>query len=219
MGTDPKQLRVLDDVDVTEDHEPRDISRDVAGEQLTTGQARRVLKARREHSKGDGNFPTPEPTAAMDEKNEDRTARDLPKADDDRSSPKGNTPVGQEARNPGLEARDDFRPELDREPSGFEKAERAARAGRPTVTRPVRPTARRSSAAKRDAAKKLTKPSRRPTRASVSAAKAPKVARKNAKGAAVARRPQAGRKRTGTTRRGRAVSQRARGGKPSGRRG
>jgi hypothetical protein len=216
---DPKQMRVLDDEEASEEDQPRDTSREAAREQVATGRARRALKARREHSKGDGNFPTPEPTAAIDEETRDRTPRDLPKADDDRSAPKGNTPIGQEERNPDLEIRDDFRPEPDREPSGFEKAERAARAAPPKSTRPARPIARRSSAAKRDAVKKVATPSRRPTRAKATAAKAPKTAKKNAKRAAVARRAQPGRKRTGTARRGGAVSRRPRGKTRSGRRG
>jgi hypothetical protein len=216
---DPKQMRVLDDGEAGEEDQPRDTSREAAREQVATGRARRSLSARREHSKGDGNFPTPESTTVIDEAVEDRTPRDLPKAEDDRSAPKGNTPVGQEERNPALEIRDDFRPELDREPSGFETAERAARAAPPKAARPARPIARRSSAAKRDAVKKVTKPSRSPARPKAAASKAPKAAKKNAKRAAVARRAQPGRKRTGTARRGGAVSRRTRGKARSGRRG
>ena len=209
---DPKQMRVLDNGEASEEDQPRDTSREAAREQLATGRARRALGARREHSKGDGNFPTPEPTAAIDEEREDRTARDLPKSDDDRSAPKGNTPIGQAERNPEREVRDDFRPEPEREPSGFKKAERAARAATPKAARPARPTARRSSAAKRDAVKKVAKPSRRPTRARAAVSKAPKAAKKNATRTAVAaRRAQPGRKRTGTARRGGAVSRRTRG--------
>jgi hypothetical protein len=74
-------------------------------------EARRTLKARREHSKGDGNFPAPEPSAELvDEKPEDRSPRDLPKSRDDRSAPKGNATAGQDDRNPNLETRDDQRP-------------------------------------------------------------------------------------------------------------
>ncbi len=46
--------------------------------------ARDLLAARREHSKGQGNFPTPEPHMGLrDERPEDREPRDLPKAKDD----------------------------------------------------------------------------------------------------------------------------------------
>jgi hypothetical protein len=75
------------------------------------GEARRVMKARREHSKGDGNFPRVEPRAdLLDEREEDRTPRDLPKSRDDRSAPKGNVSAGQSDRNPALEVRDDHQP-------------------------------------------------------------------------------------------------------------
>jgi hypothetical protein len=50
-------------------------------------EARRVPKARREHSKGNGNFPAPEPRAD-----------------------KGNVTARQDDRNPNLETRDDQRP-------------------------------------------------------------------------------------------------------------
>ena len=75
-------------------------------------EARRVMKARREHSKGDGNFPAPEPSPQLvdDERPEDRMPRDLPKSRDDRSAPKGNITAGQDDRNPNLETRDDQRP-------------------------------------------------------------------------------------------------------------
>jgi hypothetical protein len=75
-------------------------------------EARRVMKARREHSKGDGNFPAPEPSPQLmdDERPEDRMPRDLPKSRDDRSAPKGNITAGQDERNPNLQTRDDERP-------------------------------------------------------------------------------------------------------------
>lgn len=74
-------------------------------------EARRVLKARREHSKGDGNFPAPERSAELrDERPEDRMPRDIPKARDDRSAPKGNITAEQDDRNPNLEMADDQRP-------------------------------------------------------------------------------------------------------------
>ena len=75
-------------------------------------EARRAMKARREHSKGDGNFPSPEPSPQLmdDERPEDRTPRDIPKSRDDRSAPKGNIIAGQDERNPNFETRDDQRP-------------------------------------------------------------------------------------------------------------
>jgi hypothetical protein len=75
-------------------------------------EARRVMKARREHSKGDGNFPSPEPSPQLmdDERPEDREPRDLPKSRDDRSAPKGNVTAGQDERNPNLQTGSDQRP-------------------------------------------------------------------------------------------------------------
>jgi hypothetical protein len=136
---------------------------------VTPGEARRTLKARREHSKGDGNFPSAEPRPQLaDERPEDRTPRDVPHEQDDRSAPKGNVTDGQEARNPDLEMRDDFKARRKSE-SGFARAERAARtetkererkAAKPKRNA-ARPTARRSSAAKRDAVKGRERASRR----------------------------------------------------------
>jgi hypothetical protein len=81
------------------------------GSLVDRGEARRALTARREHSKGDGNFPEPEPRPELlDEREADRSPRDLPKSRDDRSAPKGNAPAGQSDRNPDLEARDDYEP-------------------------------------------------------------------------------------------------------------
>jgi hypothetical protein len=78
---------------------------------VTPREARRTLKARREHSKGDGNFPAPEPSPKLiDERPEDREPRDVPKSRDDRSAPKGNITAGQDDRNPNLETADDQRP-------------------------------------------------------------------------------------------------------------
>ena len=66
----------------------------------------RTLKARREHSKGDGNFPDVEaPRDIAGESARDRTPEDLPKERDDRSAPKGNEPAGQLERNPDREVR------------------------------------------------------------------------------------------------------------------
>jgi hypothetical protein len=77
---------------------------------VRSGEARRALKARREHSKGDGNFPSPERRAddLIQERPEDRSPRDVPKARDDRSAPKGNVTTGQADRNAGLEVRDEY---------------------------------------------------------------------------------------------------------------
>jgi hypothetical protein len=131
------------------------------------GEARRTLSARREHSKGDGNFPEPE-AAPIDERPEDRSPRDLPKAKDDRSAPKGNTTAGQGDRNPALEVRDDYEP-------------RRARRVKPPV--PARTPARRKPRAARAAA-----PKRATTRASAKPQKAP---RRKAGAASKGKRPNA----------------------------
>ena len=66
----------------------------------------RILKERREHSKGDGNFPTPDqPSDLTGETPRDRTPEDVPKERDPRSAPKGNEPAGQRERNPDEEMR------------------------------------------------------------------------------------------------------------------
>ena len=113
--------------------------------------ARDLLAARREHSKGQGNFPTPEPHMGLrDERPEDREPRELPKAKDDRSAPKGDVPVGQEDRNPDLVTRVPRGGGREPNPPGgmelvvgsLERPKREAR--------PARPNARRSSAAKRE---------------------------------------------------------------------
>src|SRR5918993_2078019 len=68
--------------------------------------AQDLLASRREHSKGDGNFPTPEPHMGLrDETPDDRGPRDLRKDEDDRSAPKGDVTVGQIDRNPDLVTR------------------------------------------------------------------------------------------------------------------
>jgi hypothetical protein len=75
-------------------------------------EARRTLAARREHDEGDGNFPTPQASRVPSEERErDRTPKDLPKERDPRNAPKpaGDT-AGQRDRNPDLEMRDDDRP-------------------------------------------------------------------------------------------------------------
>jgi hypothetical protein len=220
MGMDPKQKRVLEEGEASDLDLPRDTAREAVRAQeerprggRTTGrkggvadietepEGRRTMKARREHSKGDGNLPTPDPSAQVDdERPDDRLPRDLPKSADDRSAPKGNTPAGQDERNPELEMRDDAEPE--RSPSGFELAERAT--DEVTEPRPRRraPNARRSSAAKRDALRRSGARTGARPRAVRGATKAPKNAKKNATRAAAARSAQPGRKRMGTARRG-----------------
>jgi hypothetical protein len=144
-------------------------------------EARRTLKARREHDKGDGNFPTPT-RLPRDERPEDRLPDDLPKERDPRSAPKGNATAGQNDRNPDLEVRDDYEPTLPRPATGFEDAiVTASEAISPRPKRPARPNARRSSSAKREAAGER-KPRPR-TKASVRQApkSAPKSARKAAR--------------------------------------
>ncbi|HUQ41617.1 MAG TPA: hypothetical protein VM052_03865 [Candidatus Limnocylindrales bacterium] len=182
---------------------------------VTPREARRTLRARREHSKGDGNFPSQESRPQLDdERPEDRTPDDLPKARDDRSAPKGNATSGQEARNPALDARDDFTPLLSRPQGGLGEAKAAAdsRNAPRRSTAPKRPTARRSSDPKRDTQKREVAPrgrtgkkARAATKKSAtkaSAAKAPKRATRSPSRAASARKPQGVKKRTGTTRRG-----------------
>lgn len=160
--------------------------------------ARDLLAARREHSKGQGNFPTPEPHMGMrDERPEDREPRELPKAKDDRSAPKGDAPVGQEDRNPDLVTR--VPRGGGREPRGggrepnppggielvvgsLERPKREAR--------PARPNARRSSAAKRE----VMRDERPRRRGRVEPGTAAKDAEKNAKrraGESRARKPTA----------------------------
>lgn len=148
-----------------------------------TGEGERTLKARREHSKGDGNFPTPEPSPRLvDERPEDRTPRDLPKSRDDRSAPKGNVTVGQPDRNPLLETRDDYAPRRPRQPAP-QKPKTPAGRGR-SAAAPTRARARAGAAP--DARKKeRTSPKR-----STTAARAKRPAR-----------GQQGRKAVGTKRR------------------
>src|SRR3990170_8771574 len=121
---------------------------------------REGLAARREHSKGDGNFPSTAPRRPLQaEAPEDRTPRDVPKGRDPRSAPKGAVTKGQTDRNPDLEVRDDAEPELKglTPPSGFEEAIAAADetgAARRAKPRQKRPMARRSTSAKRGALRK-----------------------------------------------------------------
>jgi hypothetical protein len=126
-----------------------------------TGEASRTLRARREHSKGDGNFPTPEPSPQLiDERPEDRTPRDLPKERDDRSAPKGNVTVGQPDRNPALETRDEYKPRRPRQATPPKRKTAAGRgrkratptraraqAGRSAESRKAKPTPRKRSTA------------------------------------------------------------------------
>ena len=121
MGRAPRNKKNDDETDGNSHSERDDDSRASQAFQATTDpqldspvaprEARRALKARREHSKGDGNFPAPEPSASLlDERPEDREPRDIPKTRDDRSAPKGNITAGQDDRNPNLMTRDDQRP-------------------------------------------------------------------------------------------------------------
>jgi len=120
---------------------------------VSPGEARRTLKARREHSKGDGNFARVEPgPELLDERPEDRKQRDMPKARDDRSAPKGNVTAGQEDRNPDLDVRDDHQPQLPTPASGFKTARRVAEGGAGTM-RP-RPIAEAKNAASSSPRKK-----------------------------------------------------------------
>lgn len=113
--------------------------------------ARDLLAARREHSKGQGNFPTPEPHMGMrDERPEDREPRDLPKAKDDRSAPKGDVPVGQEDRNPDLVTRVPRGGGREPNPPGGMELVEGSLERPKREARPARPNARRSSAAKRE---------------------------------------------------------------------
>ena len=155
--------------------------------------ARDLLAARREHSKGQGNFPTPEPHMGLrDERPEDREPRDLPKARDDRSAPKGDVPVGQEDRNPHLETRVPRATGRDPDPpGGMELVERDVERPKREAP-PARPNARRSSAAKRDA----TRDERRAGERRVEPGRAAKDTEKNAKrragGSRAAKRGEAG---------------------------
>lgn len=143
---------------------------------------RRTRAARREHSKGDGNFPDPEPTVTVLERPEDRLAEDLRKERD---------------------------AELPAPKSGFEEALAAAddATSQPASPVPPRPNARRSSAAKRAA---MPRERSRP-RVEAMVPRAPKSSAKTAKRAAVARRAQPGKRKTGAARRGGAVPKAARG--------
>lgn len=144
--------------------------------------ARDLLAARREHSKGQGNFPTPEPHMGLrDERPEDREPRDLPKARDDRSAPKGDVPVGQEDRNPDLETRVPRATGRDpHPPGGMQLVERDIE--RPKrEPRPARPNARRSSAAKRDATRGERRVERTQRRARTEPGPAAKDTEKSAK--------------------------------------
>ena len=135
------------------------------------GEARRVLKARREHSKGDGNFPKVDPGPELvDEREEDWTPRDVPKSRDERSAPKGNASAGQVDRNPELEARDDHQPT------------------RPRRARPV-PAAVRSRTAKKTKGTKTNTRSGQAARGNRKTTKATKNPQKRAAAARGSRKP------------------------------
>jgi hypothetical protein len=146
---------------------------------------RRMRATRREHSKGNGNFPDTEPIVTVVERPEDRLAEDLRKERD---------------------------AELPAPKSGFEEALAAAddATSRPPGPAP-RPNARRSSAAKRAA---LPRQRSRP-RVEAMVPRAPKSSAKTAKRAAAARRAQPGKRKTGAARRGGAVPKAARGSVPA----
>jgi hypothetical protein len=138
---------------------------------------RRTLAARREHSKGNGNFRDAQPTVTVLERPEERSPEDVPK---ERDAPK----------------------------SGFEEALSAAEDATSRPAKPVvRPNARRSSAAKRAA---LPRQRSRP-RPEAAVPKAPKSSAKSGQRAAIERRAQPGKRKTGPARRGGAVPRAARG--------
>lgn len=167
--------------------------------------AREALAARREHSKGDGNFPRTAPRRPLQaEGPEDRMPEDLPKERDPRSAPKGDVTKGQRDRNPDLEMRDEAKPELTGRtpPSGFEEAIAAADetgAARRATPRQRRPMARRSTSAKREALRERG-PKRRNRRAMPQPTQAPKSSERTAKRNAIARKPGVGKRKTGTAR-------------------
>jgi hypothetical protein len=163
--------------------------------------ATEALAAKREHSKGQGNFPSARPRGVLSgEAPRDRVPKDARKERDPRSAPKGTHTKGQDERNPGLEMRDDAKGE-DRSPlSGFERAMAAAdeaapeRAARPKAKRPM---ARRSAAAKRDAVKRGSRPQHRRER-EMRILQAPKSSERSARRAAVEHRAGVGKRKTGT---------------------
>jgi hypothetical protein len=159
---------------------------------VPSGEARRTMKARREHSKGDGNFPGVEPgPELLDERPEDRQPRDTPKARDDRGAPKGNVTAGQRDRNPDLAVRDEAEPQRRHPRSGFEMAERAAETPKARAPR-SRPTAEATNAS--TAASRV-----RPKRGEVRGAQPAIPKRGEARGAQPAARKRVG---TATARRG-----------------
>jgi hypothetical protein len=169
MVMDPKQQREQEEKPLVED-QPRKRPRTAAvgddrhngepqnGEHdksVPPGEARRVLKARREQSKGDGNFPEAEPSPQLlDERPEDQRPRDVPKARDDRSAPKGNIPAGQE----------------DRAKKAASSTARKVTRGKAVPKKPLRATSKRTTAkpkARRAAAtsrRAAAKPKRRTAR-------------------------------------------------------
>lgn len=171
-------------------------------------EGRRTLAARREHSKGNGNFPDPQPTVTVLERPEDRTPEDLPKERDPRSAPKGNVTKGQTDRNPELETRDEHRTERPAPSSGFEEAQDAAEEATSPPAKPVaRPNARPSSSAKREALPR----ERSPRRVQARAPTAPKNASVTSQRTAIAQRARPGTRKPGTAGRGDAVPKATRG--------
>ena len=105
--------------------------------------------------RGDANFPAAEPRPEIvDERPEDRTPRDLPKARDDRTAPKGNVTAGQPDRNPNLELSARGRGAPTAKPRGKRKTP-AGRASTPAV-----PAGRRSGNAPDRRKTKPTSPKR-----------------------------------------------------------
>lgn len=160
-------------------------------------EARRTLKARREHSKGDGNFPRVEPGPEMlDERPEDRRPRDLPKARDDRSAPKGNVTVGQDERNPDFETRDKHEA-----PSPRTLAVAPRRVVAPKATGPAKPARTAASQPKRRAqaapGAKRTRAGRKPAGKKTNVRKRPAATRTTAK-----RRPMKSRATRSSARKG-----------------
>lgn len=187
--------------------------------------AQDLLASRREHSKGDGNFPTPEPHMGMrDETPEDRGPRDLRMDEDDRSAPKGDVPAGQTDRDPdlvtrvpratgsapnppgGMELVEADLEQPKREPAPLAPNARGPRAAKPKPA-VKRPNARRSSAAKRDA----TRGARPRARPKLQTTRAAKDTEKNAKRrAGEARTRKRGPAATPRARKGDAISPRTR---------
>ena len=131
---------------------------------------RRTLAARREHSKGNGNFPDPEPTVTVLERPEDRLAEDLRKERDAViSEPRPNarrSSAAKRAALPPQRSRPRVEATVPRAPKSAAKtAKRAA------VARRAQPGKRKTGAARRGGAVPKA------ARGSVTARKAKKASR------------------------------------------